>query len=145
MATERFKLIPESYLMLVKGNQVLMHERKNSGYMDGMLSFVAGHVEDGESYMQAMIREAKEEAGIEVDKKDLEPKVVLHRKTDRQQIGLYFVCKKWKGEPTVMEPDKCGGLFWIDMDKLPENVIPYIRRAIEMYKQGIIYDELGFS
>lgn len=142
---ERFKLIPESYLMLLKGNQILMHERKNSGYMDGMLSLVAGHVEDGESYMQAMVREAREEAGIEIDPKDLGMKVVLHRKTDRQQIGLYFICTKWKGEVTVMEPEKCGGLTWVDMAELPENTIPYIRRAVEMYQKGIIYDELGFE
>lgn len=131
--------------MLIRGNEILMHERKNSGYMDGMLSFVAGHVADGESYTQAIIREAKEEAGIDVAKEDLDMRVVLHRKTDRQQIGLYFVCSKWKGEPVVMEPEKCGGLFWMSMDKLPDNVIPYIRRAIEMYKKGIIYDEIGFE
>lgn len=142
---ERFKLIPESYLMLMRGNEILMHERKNSGYMDGVLSFVAGHVEDGESYKQAMVREAQEEAGIVINPKDLEMKVALHRKTDRQQIGLYFVCTKWKGEVKVMEPEKCGGLTWVDMDKLPENTIPYIRRAMEMYQQGIIYDELGFE
>jgi 8-oxo-dGTP diphosphatase len=145
MAKDRFKLIPESYLMLIKDNKILMHERKNSGYMDGMLSLVAGHVEDGETYAQAMIREAKEEAGIDLAKEDLEMRVALHRKTDRQQIGLYFACKKWQGEPTVMEPDKCGGLFWIDMDNLPDNVIPYIRRAIECYRTGVLYDELGFE
>lgn len=145
MPQERFKLIPEVYLILIRDNQVLLHERKNSGYQDAMLSFVAGHVEDGESCTAAMVREAREEAGIEINPKDLDMKVVLHRKTDRQQIGLYFVCKKWTGEPKVMEPEKCGGLNWVDMDKLPDNVIPYIRRAVEMYQKGIIYDELGFE
>jgi ADP-ribose pyrophosphatase YjhB (NUDIX family) len=144
MPTERFKLIPESYLLLIRGDEILMHERKNSGYMDGMLSLVAGHVEDGESYIQAMVREAREEAGIEIDAKDLDMKVVLHRKTDRQQIGLYFVCKKWTGEPTVMEPDKCNGLRWYKLNALPGNTIPYIRQAIEMYQKGEVYDELGF-
>jgi 8-oxo-dGTP pyrophosphatase MutT (NUDIX family) len=144
MLKERFKLIPESYLLLIRGDEILMHERKNSGYMDGMMSLVAGHVEDGESYIQAMVREAREEAGIEIDAKDLDMKVVLHRKTDRQQIGLYFACKKWTGEPTVMEPDKCGGLRWYKLNALPGNTIPYIRQAIEMYQKGEVYDELGF-
>jgi 8-oxo-dGTP pyrophosphatase MutT (NUDIX family) len=43
--------------------QVLLHKRQNSGFMDGSYSLVSGHVEANESFKQAMIREAHEEAG----------------------------------------------------------------------------------
>ena len=32
------------YLILKRGNKILFHLRKNTGYCDGMLSLVAGHV-----------------------------------------------------------------------------------------------------
>ena len=42
--------IPAVYLVLIKDGKVLMLERKNTGYMDGWYSFIAGHVEKGESF-----------------------------------------------------------------------------------------------
>lgn len=45
-------------------------EQKNYGQICGMLQLV-GHVDAGEFGRQAIIREAKEELGIEIDDKDI--------------------------------------------------------------------------
>ena len=144
MAKERFKLIPEVYLMPIKGTQILLSQRINTGYEDGNFSFVAGHAEDNESMLAAMVREAKEEAGVDIDRKDLELRVVLHRKTDRQQVGFYFIVKKWRGEFINQELEKCGELRWVEIDNLPKNVIPYIRQAIENTTSKKYYSELNW-
>ena len=48
-----------------KGQEILLQKRHNTGYMDGMWDCsVAGHVENGESMKMALLREAKEEIGI---------------------------------------------------------------------------------
>lgn len=72
MKKERFKFIPSVYLILLKDNKILLLRRYNTGFRDGEYSFVAGHLDGNETLRQAMIREAKEEANIELDLTDLE-------------------------------------------------------------------------
>jgi len=43
--------------------EILLHQRKNTGFFDGHFSLVAGHMEDGETIITAAIREAQEEIG----------------------------------------------------------------------------------
>ncbi|KKT86389.1 MAG: NUDIX hydrolase, partial [Microgenomates group bacterium GW2011_GWA1_Microgenomates_45_10] len=63
---DRHRIIPASYVILQRENKILLQRRYNTGYEDGNYSFVSGHVEQGESYINAIIREAKEEAGVEL-------------------------------------------------------------------------------
>ena len=44
-----------------------------------------------------------------------------------------------------MEPDKCGGLFWFPLDKLPENIVPYAKKSIEYYLKGINFSHYGWN
>lgn len=142
---ERYKLIPEVYLLLVREGNVLLSRRKNTGYEDGKLGFVAGHAEENEPLRQAMVREAMEESGIKLDPFQLVLRVVLHRKTDREQVGFYFQALEWNGEPRNMEPNKCAELAWFPLDHLPKDIIPYIARALECFQKGILYDEIGWG
>jgi 8-oxo-dGTP pyrophosphatase MutT (NUDIX family) len=60
-----------------------------------------------------MIREAKEEAGLIIEKKDLEIVHVMQRKKDdEERIDFFIQGNKWKGIPKLMEPDKCDDLSW---------------------------------
>ncbi len=43
-----------------------------------------------------------------------------------------------------MEPDKCDDLSWFDLDDLPPNTIPYVRRAIQNYRDRLWFDSLGW-
>lgn len=61
---ERHSNIPAAYLTLFRDNKVLLLRRCNTGYEDGNYSMVAGHVDQGETFTQAIIRESNEEAGI---------------------------------------------------------------------------------
>jgi len=56
----------------------------------------------------------------------------------------FFLAEKWKGEPQNMEAHKCDDLRWFDLDKLPENTIPYIKQAINCFLKGIFYSEYGW-
>ena len=132
-------------LLLTRENngkkEVMLQLRQNTGYMDGMYDFTCGgHVEKDESYRQAIVREAKEEIGISVDKNDLEFKNVCHHfKTDYVQV--IFTTKNYDGIPKICEPDLCKELLWVDIDNLPENTIQYVKRIIKDVQNDIKYSE----
>ncbi|MDP1883741.1 MAG: NUDIX domain-containing protein [Candidatus Moranbacteria bacterium] len=140
MEKERFKFVVAAYLMLVRDGKILLLRRSNTGYEDGKRSLVAGHVDGGESFREAIVREAKEEAGIEIRLEDVSVAHVMQR-IALGRISVFLTAEKWKGEIRNTEPDKCDDLGWFDIDDLPVNTIPYIKKAIENYKSDILYSE----
>ncbi len=142
---ERFALIVSVYTLFVKDGKLLMLRRANTGYEDGNYSLVAGHADGNESLTAATVREAKEEAGADIDPKALKFKLAMHRIDDREQLDFFFECTEWSGTIENMEPNKCDDLQWFPMDDLPQNTIPYIREAIRCYREGIPYVEVGLG
>ncbi len=148
MMKKRHQNIPASYLTLFKDNKILLLKRFNTGYEDGNYSMIAGHVDPNETFTQCIIREAEEEAGILLKPKDLEVVHVMHRNSrtaeNDERVDVFFITEKWDGEIANKEPHKCDDLSWFDMDKIPENIIPYIRHAIEKIKNKVYYSEYGW-
>lgn len=143
---EKFTVRAAVYLILMKDNKVLLSRRYKTGWMDGMYSLVAGHIDGNEPVGAAMIREAYEEAGITIEKKDLIPNKVLHRKTeDCEYMDFFFTAKKWIGEPKIMEPNKCDDMEWFPIDALPSNTLPYIRNVIENPNDKVAFIESGWK
>jgi len=143
---ERFKLIPEVYLVLVRDKKVLLSRRFQTGYEDGNYSMIAGHADGNETMREALAREAKEEAGITIDPKKLEHLLTMHRWCgDHERIGFYFTAEQWGGEIKNTEPNKCDDLAWFPINRLPDNTILYIRKAIECYINGVRYTEFGWG
>ena len=124
--------------------EILLQLRQNIGYMDNMYDFAcSGHVEKGESYTTALVREAKEEIGITVKEDDLVFLAVNHH-YQADHVQLFFSTNSYEGKPTICEPQECGGLLWANLDNLPENTIPYVANVIEDIKLGIQYDDGNF-
>lgn len=138
----RFQLVSAVHLFLIKDDQILLLRRINTGYEDGNYSVVAGHLEGGEEVKAAMMREAKEEIGVEVD-----PQIVgvMHRHSTDERIDFFLVAHCWRGQIKNLETDKCDDLRWFPMDQLPDNLIAYVRRAIDNYRRGIWFDSFGFQ
>jgi len=79
--TEPFKLISSVYLLLRRDDELLLLRRANTGYHDGRYSLVAGHLNGDERATDAIAREAREEAGIEVQASSLRFVHTCHRLT----------------------------------------------------------------
>ena len=145
MKKERFKFISACHLFLIKESKILLLRRFNTGYEDGNYSVVAGHLDGNESAKEAMIRETREEAGINVDENDLKFIQVMHRKSEEERIDFFFCADKWIGKIENREPHKCDGLQWFNLDKLPNNMVPYVRKAIDNYKRQKTFDQFGWT
>jgi ADP-ribose pyrophosphatase YjhB (NUDIX family) len=143
---ERFKLIPEVYLILERDGRILLSRRFQTGYEDGNYSMVAGHVDGNETMREAIARETAEESGLKINPLKLEHLLTMHRWCgDHERIGLYFTTKHWDGEIRNMEPNKCDDLSWFPLEQLPENTIPYIQTAISCYLKGEKYCEFDWD
>lgn len=134
-----------SYLVLRKDGKVLLMQRQNTGFKDGRYSLVAGHVDKGENFREAMIREAEEEIGVELEKEDLETTTVMHRQSeDSVYIDIFFVADEWKGTPTNEEPEKCAELLWAEKYDLPDRALDYVEEVVEKMDNGMEYQEAGW-
>ena len=88
---------PSSRAIIIKDNKVLMVHSLMYDYY----KFPGGGIEDGESEIEALIRETKEEAGLNIIKETIKPYGYVHRisKSDHGdcdmfiQDNYYFICE----------------------------------------------------
>jgi 8-oxo-dGTP diphosphatase len=133
------------YLILKQKGRVLFSLRKNTGYCDGYYGLIAGHVDIGESATCAMIREAKEEAGIDLTPQQLKPVHIMHRLGNPINVDIFFSCDSYKGAIDNREPEKCVALTFFPLDALPPNCIDYVLQAIHDAAHGKFFSELGWT
>ncbi len=145
MPRDWFTMVVAVHLFLLRDGRVLLLRRYNTGYEDGWYSVVAGHVDGGEEIKDAMIREAREEAGIVIAPENVAVVGVMHRRSAEERIDFFLAARCWAGEVTNREPDKCDELAWFDLDALPANVIPYVRRALDNYHEDRWFDSFGWG
>lgn len=56
----------------------------------------------------------------------------MHRKNDDSEwIDFFLKVHSWSGVIINAEPDKCEELKWFNISELPEDMITYIKLAIE--------------
>jgi 8-oxo-dGTP diphosphatase len=142
----RFQVVPAAYVFLrrdVGGSaEVLLQLREGTGYMDGhWAAAAAGHVEAGESVLEAAVREAAEELGITIDPADLVPLCAMHRTVAPhgpidERVDFFFECRQWAGEPSRRETDRSADLRWFDLDALPEPVVPHELQVLTGLRAG---------
>jgi 8-oxo-dGTP diphosphatase len=145
MIAQRFKMVSAVHLFLIQSDKILLLRRFQTGYEDGMYSVVAGHLEGNEEIVAAMAREAQEEVSIHIQPEHLKIVGVMHRKEMDERIDFFLVADTWEGEIVNAEPAKCDDVAWFDLDKLPSNTVPYVRRAIENYREGVWFDSVGWD
>lgn len=132
------------HLFFFRDNQVLLLRRFNTGYADGQYSVPAGHLDGGETVIDAGRREALEEVGVRIDPQDIHFSSVMHRRDGDERVDFFLHIVQWDGEPLNCEPDKCSELLWVNMDALPSNTIPYIQEALRNHLQKRPFDEFGW-
>jgi 8-oxo-dGTP pyrophosphatase MutT (NUDIX family) len=152
MSKERFKVVPAVYVVIRRGDEVLLLQRANTGYMDGKYSLPAGHVDGDEPAIDAAVREAEEEVGVRLVRDKLRLAHVMHRQADNsdrdgkhERVDFFFEVREWSGEPRNNEPHKCSELRWAPLAALPEAMVPEVRLALKNIVAGKVYSDFNFQ
>jgi 8-oxo-dGTP pyrophosphatase MutT (NUDIX family) len=133
------------HVFFLRDDRILLLRRCNTGYEDGKLSVVAGHVEPGETVTGAALRESREEVGLTLRPEQFRVVGVMHRKSTDERID-FFLSYPLEGEkPRNLEAEKCSELLWAKRDDLPEDTIPYVRAAIEGFRDHHWFQEFGWE
>jgi 8-oxo-dGTP diphosphatase len=147
---ERYSLVVDVMLLLVRGRRVLLALRRGTGYADGMWNLPSGKLEADEDLVAAVIREAREEVGLEIQRS--EPRMVTavhHRNSEGEgRVGFFFevVSKpELHGVPVNAEPWKCAGIAWSPIDCLPPNLHAYSRAGVVLYRRGLPFGLDGWE
>ena len=118
--------------------EILMLKRAGTGYYDGYYDLPGGHLEKGEDIFDGMIREAKEEIGITIKREEMEILYIYHR-YKRGMLKFVFKASKYEGIPVNAEPQNSEKIEWVEINQLPENIVPSIKIELENIKNGIYY------
>ncbi|HUY46683.1 MAG TPA: NUDIX domain-containing protein [Streptosporangiaceae bacterium] len=145
--TDRYRSIIDAHILLRRAGEILLAQRAGDVYASGQYGLPSGHLEQGESILDAVIRETEEEVGIVLEPAALRMVLVMHQRNPggHARIGFFFEPLRWDGEPVNREPAKCSGLLWADPDNLPAQTVPYTAAAISRIQEGATFALNGWD
>jgi len=109
-----YGIIP--YLITDSGVSILLSRTslKNTVY-----DFIKGKIEQGETKKDCVVREVKEEIGIDINQSDLDD--YYFQRSKRKDIGLFLInWDKYIDTPFVLEEEEIVDVNWFNVGKLPE-------------------------
>jgi NAD+ diphosphatase len=130
------RLAPAIIVLVERGNELLLARSRH--FMPGMYSVLAGFVEPGESLEEAVVREVKEEVGIEI--KDIkyfgsQPWPFPH------SLMIGFTAT-YAGGGISLDDEEIENAYWFTVDSLPRipGKISIARKLIDWFieKQGVV-------
>lgn len=102
--------------------RVLIAQRPEGKQLAGLWEFPGGKVEPGERPEAALIRELREELGIEVSESCLAPFVFASHAYDSFHLLMpLYLCRRWEGTVVAREH---SALAWVKPDRLADYPMP---------------------
>ncbi len=114
-------------LYLTDGKALLLMRSEDAENFPNTWGFPAGHIEDGESPLEAALRESIEETGFAPDEDDL---VEL----SNEGGFVLFVCRDAHFAPSINSESR--GYVWASVDSLPSPLHPGVEEAIRLSQES---------
>ena len=108
------KVVEVSAALVFRGGKLLITQRLAGTHLGGLWEFPGGKREAGETFEQCLIREIREELGVEISVGELFEEV--HHDYPEKSVHLkFFRCKLVAGE---LQPLGCAAWRWVDKSEL---------------------------
>ncbi|MGP8233515.1 MAG: 8-oxo-dGTP diphosphatase MutT [Methylovirgula sp.] len=102
--------------------RVLIAQRPEGKQLAGLWEFPGGKLDDGERPEIALIRELKEELGIEVEEACLAPlSFASHAYPEFHLLMPLYICRRWRGQVVARENQ---ALKWVRPHNLRDYPMP---------------------
>ncbi len=142
MSRDQFVVVV--HVLVLRGSELFLLRRANTGFMDGYYALPGGHQEAGESVSAAAIRECREEIGI--TPRDLQPVCVMPYRSGRHQgLNFLFETSDYDGEPVINEPELFDAGCWVNAAQLPQPVAVWLPDALALRERKEWYREFEWD
>ena len=124
--------------LICDGNKVLIQEKVGT---KGLV-FPGGHVEEGESLLESVVREMKEETGLTIENLKICGFKDWIQEDGTRYIVLLYKTDKFTGE---LKSSDEGSVFWIDRADIDSaNLIWNMKELLEIFDTDL-YSEFFFK
>lgn len=134
-----------SCFVVNENGEVLIEKRVNKGLTPGKLDLCSGHIDGEETKTQAMIRELREELGIEIEeainviKLDDNPlPLEFVSSNKKKKFFITFYCLKRKTSQVRIQEEEIEKVVWLPL----EEVLALIRSGRTKFPADFNYEEI---
>jgi len=121
-ATGKPTLLVAAVALMDSENRVLLARRPEGKPLAGLWEFPGGKVAPGETPEEALIRELREELGIDVSAACLGPFTFASHTYEKFHLLMpLYLCRRWQGQVTAMEGQV---LAWVRPARLGDYAMP---------------------
>ncbi|KAL8198118.1 hypothetical protein R6Q57_030166 [Mikania cordata] len=120
-------------VFILKENKILFRCRRSLFIGANTYGLPGGHLESGESYVECAAREVKEETGLDI--KNIKFLTTINNiPYGSIHLDVTYMCAYLSDPnqtPQNIEPDKCEGWEWFDLNNLPEPMFGPLREMLQ--------------
>ena len=140
-----FQLIVDVHLLLLSDGDLLLGRRANTGYGDGAYEPPSGRLAERETLVEAAVRVAEAQVGIELDPARLSLAHVMHDVSGHGRMAFFLTADGWDRPSEAVDVGAAARLAgtrsysdfgWYPLAELPANMIDRARVAVRNYAAG---------
>jgi len=127
------KSVEVSAGLVFRSGKLLITQRHQDAHLGGLWEFPGGKREPNETFEQCLVRELREELGIEVEVGEL-VESLTHAYPEKTVTLKFFRCRLKQGEPRAID---CLDLRWVSVGELRNYEFPAAdARLLEMLRSS---------
>ena len=112
--------IDVSAALIFRAGKLLITQRPAKAHLGGLWEFPGGKREPGETFEQCLVREIREELGVEISVGEMFEEI-RHDYPEKSVHLKFFICQLLAGEP---QPLACAAVKWIEKPELATHEFP---------------------